>query len=76
MKLTRTSTVMNLEKETPYPLSSRELQAANTIADAMRDNVIEGPVGLYIWKVCKGYGVDHRRVARHLGSRNRMRKPV
>ena len=75
MKLVPASTVMNFEKEKPYPLSSRELQAANTIADAMRDNVTEGPVGLFIWKVCKGFGVDHHRVARHLGSRNRMRKP-
>ena len=73
MKLKHACTTMDLDS---HPLSEREMQAANLIANALRDDVIEGKVGLYIWRVCKAYEVDHHRVARHLGSRNRMRKPA
>jgi hypothetical protein len=54
-------------------LSERELAAADMIAQAIKDESFQGPVGSFIWKICRKYEVDQKRVARHLATRNRKR---
>ena len=54
-------------------LSPRERQVADLIADAIREDAVEGPMGLFIWRVCGRHGVNHRKIARHLGGRKKSR---
>jgi len=54
------------------PLDEDEMEAADEIAEEI-DTIDSDERGLYIWKVCDRYGVDHHRVARHLGQRRRSK---
>lgn len=63
------------------PLSSSERRVADFIAECIKNDrdggggpfipLIEEPIGLFIWKVCRQARVNHRKIARHLGSRRK-----
>jgi len=65
-------------KDSLYPvdnLTSHEQTVADEIAYSMKHKLVDCPIGLYIWKVCKEYGIkDHKKIAKHLGSRNKYRR--
>ena len=54
-------------------LSERGLHVADYIADSLRKKKLGVPVGKFIYHVCQVYGVEHYRVARHLGMRTKQR---
>ena len=65
-------------------LDPSERRVADYIAECLKNDregggdpflpPIEEPIGLFIWKICREKGVDHRRIARHLASRKKRRK--
>ncbi len=52
-------------------LDHAERAVATYIARCIKDYKVCCPIGLFIWKVCEENGVDHHKIARHLGRRRR-----
>ena len=52
-------------------LDQVERSVADYIAQCIRDDEVDCPVGLFIWKVCEENGVDPHKIAKHLGRRKR-----
>ena len=65
-------TSMDLQPQ-PLELSPRERRVADVIAEAMKAGIVQCPMGLFIWRVCKRYKVNHKKIARHLGGRKKTR---
>lgn len=55
----------------PEKLTDLELTVADSLAAMFKDPEISTPRGLLIHNTCKANGVDHHKIARHLGSRNK-----
>ena len=64
-------TTMDLQSDAE--LSPREMRVADIIAGAMKAGIVQCPMGLFIWRVCKRYKVNHKKIARHLGARKKTR---
>lgn len=63
-------TTMDLQPQ-PCELSPREKWVADVIAQAMKAGIVKCPMGLFIWRVCSRYEVNHKKIARHLGGRKK-----
>ncbi len=62
---------IKLTREEPEPLDETEMECADEIARLLKDKTLSTPRGLLIYDISNSYGVDHHKIARHLGSRNK-----
>lgn len=52
-------------------LTEHEQEVANELAGMLREPNSTIPKGLLIYRVCQEYGVDHHKIAHHLGGRSK-----
>jgi len=54
-------------------LNANEMAVANECAEILR-TIAYNERGLYIWKTCNEYGVDHHKIAKHLAQRAKSKR--